>query len=71
MPRLAGQLPGYIKTQLQAFIEHRRLNPVMGNVAHVLSPAMVDALVHSGGRARGVATVRRSVTDQGLQELHA
>lgn len=44
MPRLAGQLPGYIKNQLTAFIEHRRLNPVMGNVAHVLSPAMVDAL---------------------------
>ena len=44
MPRLAGQQPGYIKTQLQAFIERRRLNPVMGNVAHVLSPAMVDAL---------------------------
>ena len=44
MPRLAGQLPGYIKNQLQAFIDHRRLNPVMGNVAHVLSPAMVDAL---------------------------
>jgi 2-pyrone-4,6-dicarboxylate lactonase len=33
--------------------------------------AMVDALVHSGGRARGVATVKRSVTDQSLQELHA
>src|SRR3984893_1277409 len=33
--------------------------------------AMVDALTHSDGRARGVATVRRSVTDQGLQELHA
>jgi 2-pyrone-4,6-dicarboxylate lactonase len=32
---------------------------------------MIDALVHSGGRARGVATVRRSVTDKGLQELHA
>ena len=44
MPRLAGQQPGYIKSQLQAFIERRRLNPVMGNVAHVLSPAMVDAL---------------------------
>jgi cytochrome c553 len=29
---------------LEAFIERRRLNPVMGNVAHVLSPAMVDAL---------------------------
>jgi len=33
--------------------------------------AMVDALVHSGGRARGVATVGRSVTDRDLQELHA
>jgi cytochrome c553 len=44
MPRLAGQQPAYIKNQLQAFIDHRRLNPVMGNVAHVLSPAMVDAL---------------------------
>jgi len=44
MPRLAGQQPGYIKNQLQAFIDRRRLNPVMGNVAHVLSPAMVEAL---------------------------
>jgi len=44
MPRLAGQQPAYIKNQLEAFIERRRLNPVMGNVAHVLSPAMVDAL---------------------------
>ena len=44
MPRLAGQQPGYIKNQLQAFIDRRRLNPVMGNVAHVLSPAMVDFL---------------------------
>ncbi|MHB1871907.1 MAG: amidohydrolase family protein [Steroidobacteraceae bacterium] len=33
--------------------------------------AMVDALVHSGGRARGVATVRRSVTDSELESLHA
>jgi 2-pyrone-4,6-dicarboxylate lactonase len=33
--------------------------------------AMVDALLHSGGRARGVATLRRSVTDEGLQDLHA
>ncbi len=44
MPRLAGQQPAYIKNQLEAFIDHSRLNPVMGNVAHVLSPAMVDAL---------------------------
>ena len=40
MPRLAGQQPGYIKNQLEAFIERRRVNPVMGNVAHVLSPAI-------------------------------
>ena len=33
--------------------------------------AMVDALVHSGGRARGVATVRRDVSEQQLHELHA
>lgn len=32
--------------------------------------ALVDALRSSNGRARGVATVRSSVTDQELQELH-
>jgi 2-pyrone-4,6-dicarboxylate lactonase len=31
--------------------------------------AMVDALLHSGGKARGVATVKRSVTDAELQAL--
>jgi cytochrome c553 len=44
MPRLAGQQPEYIKNQLQAFIERRRTNPVMFNVAHVLSPSMLTAL---------------------------
>jgi 2-pyrone-4,6-dicarboxylate lactonase len=33
--------------------------------------ALVDALQHAGGRARGVATVKRSVTDRELQDLHA
>ena len=33
--------------------------------------AMVDALVHSGGRARGIATVRRDVSDDELRALHA
>src|SRR5687767_14895816 len=32
--------------------------------------AMVDALVHAQGKARGIATVRRSVTDRELQALH-
>jgi len=44
MPRLAGQQPEYVKNQLQAFIERKRTNPVMNNVAHVLSPEMVTAL---------------------------
>ena len=44
MPRLAGQQAEYIANQLQAFIERRRTNPVMFNVAHVLDPAMVKTL---------------------------
>jgi cytochrome c553 len=44
MPRLAGQQPEYLKNQLQAFIERRRTNPVMFNVAHVLSPPMLEGL---------------------------
>jgi 2-pyrone-4,6-dicarboxylate lactonase len=32
--------------------------------------AMVDALRHSAGRARGVATIRPTVTDDELAELH-
>lgn len=32
--------------------------------------AMIDALVHAGGRARGVATVRRDVGDAELQAMH-
>ncbi len=33
--------------------------------------AMVDACLASNGKARGVATVRRSVTDQELHDMHA
>jgi 2-pyrone-4,6-dicarboxylate lactonase len=33
--------------------------------------ALVDALLHSNGKARGVATVKRSVTDAQLQAMHA
>ncbi len=33
--------------------------------------ALVDALLRSSGRARGVATVKRAVTDQELLNLHA
>ena len=44
MPRLAGQQPEYLENQLQAFIDRRRTNPVMFNVAHVLSPSMLTGL---------------------------
>jgi 2-pyrone-4,6-dicarboxylate lactonase len=32
--------------------------------------AMVDVLLHSNGRARGVATVKRSISDEALQSMH-
>jgi cytochrome c553 len=46
MPRLAGQQPKYLENQLRAFIEHRRKNAIMANVAHALSPSMLSALAH-------------------------
>ncbi len=33
--------------------------------------ALLDALAHAQGRARGVVTVKRAVTDQQLQDMHA
>jgi cytochrome c553 len=44
IPRLAGQQTEYLANQLRAFIEHRRTNNIMFNVAHALSPDMVAAL---------------------------
>jgi cytochrome c553 len=58
MPRLAGQQPEYIEAQLRAFIERRRTNPIMFNVAHVLSPSMIDAL----------AAHFRKIFEEGLPE---
>lgn len=47
IPRLAGQQPEYLENQLRAFIEHRRTNNIMFNVAHALNPSMVVALAES------------------------
>jgi len=44
MPRLAGQQPEYLEEQLRAFIERRRLHPLMQNVAHALNPATLSAI---------------------------
>ena len=44
IPRLAGQQVSYIENQLRGFIDRKRTNPIMANVAHTLSPAMLTAL---------------------------
>jgi hypothetical protein len=44
MPRLAGQQIQYFEDQLQAFVERRRTNSTMLNVARVLSPEILTAL---------------------------
>jgi len=75
MPRLAGQQTEYIVNQLQAFIEHRRSNPVMGNVAHALSPAMVAALAASfksfdppplGGAPKDLVAQGKKIFEEGV-----
>ena len=77
MPRLAGQQPNYIENQLRAFIEHRRKNEIMANVAHVLSPSMVAALAHHfkelnppplDGAGRGDTALGRHIFEEGLPE---
>jgi cytochrome c553 len=77
MPRLAGQQPDYIEAQLRAFIERRRTNPIMFNVAHVLSPTMISSLANHfhhlnpppfGGAPRGAVTTGKRIYDEGLPE---
>jgi|SRR5579872_1717952 len=77
MPRLAGQQPEYIEAQLRAFVERRRSNPIMRNVAHVLSPAMISSLADHfhhlnpppfGGAPKGAVTLGRRIYDEGLPE---
>ncbi|AYM94964.1 2-pyrone-4,6-dicarboxylate hydrolase [Acidovorax sp. 1608163] len=61
------------KHQLYALRDHLGFarNVVVQATCHGAdNRAMVDALVHSGGKARGVATVKRSVTDDELQAMH-
>jgi cytochrome c553 len=75
MPRLAGQQPEYLENQLKAFIERRRTNPVMFNVAHVLSPSMVMALATYfkdldprplGGAPVELAAVGKKIYQEGI-----
>ena len=79
MPRLAGQQPKYIENQLRAFIERRRMNPVMFNVAHALSPSMVAALTAYfqdlnpnplGGGPQDHLALGKTIFEQGLPEAN-
>jgi cytochrome c553 len=77
MPRLAGQQPQYMENQLRAFLERRRTNPIMANVAHALSPSMISALAAHfrnlgpkpiGGAPRGSLALGKQIYDDGLPE---
>jgi cytochrome c553 len=77
MPRLAGQQPEYLENQLHAFIERRRTNPVMNNVAHVLSPNMITALAAHfrdinakplGGAPSEIVAAGKKIYDEGIPE---
>jgi cytochrome c553 len=79
MPRLAGQQTIYLENQLRAFIERRRTNPVMLNVAHALSPSMVAGLAAHfrdlnprpfGGAPRDLAARGKSIYEEGLPETN-
>src|SRR5216683_1744592 len=62
------------KRQLYALRDHLGFtrNVVVQATCHGAdNRAMVDALIDSGGKARGVATVRRSVSDAELNAMHA
>ena len=62
------------KHQLYALRDHLGFarNVVVQATCHGAdNRAMVDALIHSDGKARGIATVRRSISDGELQQMHA
>jgi cytochrome c553 len=79
IPRLAGQQSRYIENQLRAFIERRRSNPVMFNVAHSLSPSMLAALADhfhalnpppSGTGPQRLAASGKTIYEEGVPEAN-
>jgi cytochrome c553 len=75
MPRLAGQQPEYFENQLRAFVERRRENKFMYNVAHVLSAGTRAALAAHfrdlnpkplGGAPREPVAAGKKIYDEGV-----
>jgi cytochrome c553 len=75
MPRLAGQQTEYLENQLRAFVERRRANPIMFNVAHALSPSMLTALASHfrelnpkplGGAPRELVAEGKKIYEEGI-----
>ncbi len=79
IPRLAGQQPQYLENQLRAFIEHRRTNNIMFNVAHNLSPGLVSALAANfrslnpppiGGAPRQLVGLGQKIFQDGMPDAN-
>jgi cytochrome c553 len=79
IPRLAGQQQQYIENQLRAFIERRRTNPIMFNVAHGLNSSMIPALATHfkdlnpgpfGGAPRESLALGKKIFEEGLPEAN-
>src|SRR5271168_794224 len=79
IPRLAGQQTEYLENQLRAFVEHRRTNNVMFNVAHTLSPAMMAALAANfrelnpgpiGGAPKQLAAAGKKIFEDGAPDVN-
>ena len=79
IPRLAGQQPEYIENQLRAFVERRRTNNIMFNVAHSLSPAMISALTTKfrdlkpkplGGAPKELIVAGKKIFEDGIPDAN-
>jgi cytochrome c553 len=77
IPRLAGQPTEVIENQLRAFLERRRTNNIMFNVARVLSPAMITALASYfreldpqpiGGAPKELITAGKKIYEEGIPD---
>ena len=75
IPRLAGQQVEYLENQLRAFVEHRRTNNIMFNVAHNLSPTLIRALATNfrhfnpkpiGGAPKNLVAAGKAIFEDGV-----